>query len=352
MKFFYDSNVLSCLIVFFSTIPTPNKGMKAIFAIVFCCIVLPGYCRQIYTVQDGDWESPSTWYQQMPPNSVNDTVRILHHVSLHSNIILNTNDVLIIDTSGTLCGNDSLYMYDNSELINYGFLGLYYWEQDGPGCYSVNITEADIDIGEEGASFNGGTFFDSLGCVIVHAGLQKCNYSCSVDTPVFVQVDQDIATFILDSSGVSYEYYFGDGYSTTNNATWYQSHQYADTGLYDVIILIYVCCNPDTVYTTVHITYQPPPPVPPCDDSFSFVMGPNPADEQFIISRRFCTDREVTVKLFAITGQLVYSNRFSTVSEGMNATVSTNMLSPSCYVLDVEAGDVVYRKRIVVVHPD
>jgi len=330
--------------------------MRRLLFALLCMICLSCSARQLHSMANGNWEDSTTWFNSMLPDSVNDTIIIMHRISLHSTIILSTNDYLTIDTGASLCGNDSLYMYNNSLFINGGFTGFYYMELNGGFCENAGL-QARMDVGQAGISDNGAGFEDSLGCVIVHNGPQACLYTCTFDSTIFVHIDSNVVTFELDTTGLEYEYYFGDGDSELYYTTYYNVHKYADTGTYHVAVMGLLCCSWDTLYTTVHITGTfatpppPPPPVPECTDTFAFVMGPNPANTHIDIFKQLCADTIVSVKVYTMLGQLVYNHSFTTTHALLAEQVNTTSLTPGCYLLDAEvAGNYYLHKKIIVVH--
>jgi len=219
------------------------------------------HARQLHTIRSGSWEADSVWYNQMVPDSLNDTILVLHHVELNSNITLSTNDYLHIAPGAWLCGNVDLYMYSNSNLINEGFLGLYYWEIDGGSA--LNDSTGYIDLGEAGGYFtNSGTYFDNdAGCMLVHPGAQTC--LCAIDTDIQINTTGRVIELIVAEYAPyqmyidnDYAYFFGDGSNIDTFGTTI-SHTYMDTGTYPVMIIFYGCCATDTVYRSVHITPSP-----------------------------------------------------------------------------------------------
>lgn len=72
------------------------------------------------TGQDGDWEDSATWSNSQALSGIcdNDTIIITYHVNFNNHLFL-SNCYLQIDSAGSLCGYDSVHLY-NSQLWEYG----------------------------------------------------------------------------------------------------------------------------------------------------------------------------------------------------------------------------------------
>ncbi len=318
--------------------------MKKTFIFFLLLWGLTGQSRQVYTIRSGNWEADSVWFNSLKPDTTGDTISVYHHIQLHSDIVLSTGSYLFIDSTGWLCGDHSLLMTNWSYLFNLGFLGLYYFE-----IYfarALNLAPGVVYIGEQGMYVHGiGSWFkDSLGCMKVHEGKQQCLFPCVLDTSFSVIANYSTLNFSTLVQPVIYDYDFGDG--TTLQTTEHQlTHTYSQSGDFTIRLIIYNCCGRDTVYRQIHVELPPPP----CADSTWFLLYPNPAIGGFWITKEFCDEEDIQVKIFTAAGQLTSTYSFKTVEKLLKEYISCFFLSPATYIVDIQSPTKSQKLKLVLV---
>lgn len=320
--------------------------MKKKFTLFLLILTHYTEATQLHTIKSGNWEADSVWFNNLHPDTTGDTISIYHHIMLHSNIFLSMNDYLFIDSSGWLCGNDSLIMLNGSYLFNQGFLGMYYIEMYN--AKGLNLAPGYIDIGNAGMHLHGlyFHFLDSLGCIVVHTGPQECLYPCVNDTTLNISLNFNAAVFETNyQSGVYYEYNFGDG-NFLNTSEHHVNHTYSNASEFWVQLIIHSCCGIDTVQKLLQIILAPPP----CVDSHLFFIHPNPTDEGFWIEKEFCDNENVTVKIYTIAGQLAAKYSFITTLKMVKEYIPCKLFASACYIVAMQTSMGEYRQRLVVAH--
>ncbi|MES2620746.1 MAG: PKD domain-containing protein [Bacteroidota bacterium] len=324
--------------------------MKKISIIFFLLSALAIQARQVYTIKSGNWEADSVWYNNLKPDTVGDTISIFHHISLNSDIVLSTGSYLIIDSTGWLCGDQSMLLTGWANFLSRGFLGLYYLEIYY--AFGVNLAPGIIDMGEGGMYSHGigSHFLNSRGCMQVHAGRQPCLFPCVPDTFLSFTANYNVVHFVTHQQPFSYSYDFGDG-TTLNTSEHQVTHSYSDSGEFEMRLIISSCCGSETVYRKIHIELPPPlpPPPPPCMDYNSFFIYPNPTTTGFWITKEFCEDEDVHVKIFSVTGQLVATHFFSTVDKVFKEYISSYFLSAATYIVDIQSPSKKQKLKLVLV---
>jgi hypothetical protein len=265
-------------------------------------------------------------------------------------LVLAENDVLMIDSGASVCDIDTLEMFNNAALILYGYLAANCITGADGDSYEFIGPSGFMDVGYGGAEFSGGQFEDSLGCTVVHAGNARCNYNCAADSNIFLHYNGPLVTFEADSNAVpgNYYYYFGDGQSS-GATTWYQVHAYNDTGYYNAMLVFYPCCNPDTILVTVHITtllYTGLLPTGWCNSTEPVIKNAMPVTNVIHLNHTFCNAVQGAVKLYSITGALLYTLPFT--GDQLDETIPVNTFAGGCYLLSIEtsAGD--YRQKVLI----
>ena len=324
--------------------------MKTLLPVIFFTLLCSSVgARQIYSVSNGLWGDSATWSNYMIPDSVNDTIVINHHVYTNGNIILSTNDMLIVHYGDTLCGNDSLFMWSSGQVFVYGCLSFLYYETIDldhgyePAFYEIGYG-ANVFMG--GFDLYAGTLEDSLGCLIVLSLADYCHVICETDTNVSIMTTDSTVTISFDLETVS-GIYFGDGSYLDIGFQTSVTHYYPDSGYYQIGIIKVTCCSYDTEYYTIHISYQAPP---PCIEGQGCTVYANPADGSVTIFQKFCTDRAVTVSVYTDIGQLAFKETAQTTDSQISLSVPTYQFTDGCYFIDMKSPGTQCRKKIVVVH--
>ena len=307
------------------------------------------YARQLHTVADGNWTDPQIWYNQLTPGSTYDTIEVFNHINLsNSYLVLAENDVLKIDSGASLCGIDTFEMFNNAKLIVNGYLATDFFTGAGNGNSEFIGPTGFMDIGYGGAA-EFGQFTDSLGCLVVHLGNAHCNYTCTYDPNIFLHYNGSLVTFEVDSNAIpgNYVYFFGDG-ENSGQTTWYQVHEYNDTGYYNATVVLFPCCTPETLSVIVHVTtlYTGLLPMGWCHTTGPVIKNAMPVTDAIHLNHIFCTGVQGVVKLYSITGALHYTLPFT--GNELNEVIPVNTLAGGCYVLSIEtdAGD--YRQKVMI----
>src|ERR1019366_2441850 len=124
--------------------------------------------------------------------------------------------------------------------------------------YAYNLNSAYLDIGDSGMLMQGdGYFQDSLACMVVHLGPQRCLTQCLIDTSLQMSIAQHTVTFkTAGQPQAGYEYIFSNGKDiyAYDSLTSYTFHE---AGTYSVLVVISGCCKTDTLYRIIQITDPP-----------------------------------------------------------------------------------------------
>lgn len=87
--------------------------------LVFSLVWVSSQALTVRTLTPGNWENPACWsHAQVPTNP--DTILVDHFMVLNQNLTISAPTVLLVNSTGTICG---LYLFKNlcgSTFINYG----------------------------------------------------------------------------------------------------------------------------------------------------------------------------------------------------------------------------------------
>ncbi|MBC8320806.1 MAG: S8 family serine peptidase [Bacteroidetes bacterium] len=94
-----------------------------------------------------------------------------------------------------------------------------------------------------------------------------------------------------------------------------------------------------------------------CDDigeySFNkvgFIIIPNPANNQFVISAKDVMERNVTVKIIGIDGKIVFQKDFDVIGQIFNTTISSTTFASGVYTVLVSTGSKTGTNRLIIQH--
>ncbi len=108
------------------------------------------------TINAGFWNSTYVWFGGIvPPYSSSDTFLIQHPVAIDTTITLLSGSVFQIDSTGGICGHETMIMQSNTLLTIYGILELDTLYVDGGDVIADN--PGDITLTLSGIVSNGGT---------------------------------------------------------------------------------------------------------------------------------------------------------------------------------------------------
>lgn len=92
---------------------------KNIFIILIILIVYSVKALTVRSVSHADWSNPLTWTTgQVPTNP--DSIFISHYVTITADLIINSPTVLVIEATGTICGDYLLNIACGARWFNYG----------------------------------------------------------------------------------------------------------------------------------------------------------------------------------------------------------------------------------------
>lgn len=144
-------------------------------------------------------------------------------------------------------------------------------------------------------------------------------------------VNSNRADFTNTSTDANtYQWYFGDGFTSTDENP---THIYADSGLYNVKLVITNACSSDSITQTIHIltnTYQI------SSESAVIVLYPNPAGDQLYIDLGKKTANDLLVSIYSVNGKLVYKGDITSNSQ-IN-TVNISSLNDGLYFMTIYDG--------------
>lgn len=136
---------------------------------------------------------------------------------------------------------------------------------------------------------------------------------------------------------------FGDGTiapGTGNTA----NHIYTTQGAFTVRAYADSYCSSDTMELVISATTS----VNDVDNANGIELYPNPANDNFTIECAAITNGEVRVSLTSLTGTRVYNNTLAADGKRFTTTVDVSTLPAGVYMVELRAGDALYRKNIVV----
>lgn len=180
---------------------------------------------------------------------------------------------------------------------------------------------------------NGNTTETKDGYILVHPA-PEANFSFQVNSPdvQFTNSSQYASSYLWD---------FGDG--NTSTAT-NPLHTYIENGQYQVSLTASnVNCGSDVhtelvVITTVGIDEVV---------SGSITVFPNPSAGAFYLTSDETVDN-TKVSLYDIRGKLIFSDIRIILQSGETYRIGDDLLKPGVYLLNVSAGDLQYKKKLIV----
>ena len=154
------------------------------------------------TKSSGYWNNNNPWQNGVaPPLSTSDTIIIKNFIVITSNIELLGNAYLRIDSSGALCGHDTIFSNAGSSMTTYGILECdVLWVPGGhilfsPPGYIVLTQYAHLSNGaslNSSTNLNVGPWFD---CVSEISGIQEYNQHLF---NIYPNPVQDLLNFYCD----------------------------------------------------------------------------------------------------------------------------------------------------------
>ena len=156
-------------------------------------LVETSYAELIYSVHSGQWHHPATWSSNSVPLTT-DSVIIDHYVIFSDSITIDAAGNLLIDSCGTLCGNNCL----NGHFTNYGHMYIGCFNITGPS-YNYDTIISNNTSGS--GVFNGG-FLISYNYVLVGPNMPPCvippnQRAASTCSRVLTELDETTAYSIL-----------------------------------------------------------------------------------------------------------------------------------------------------------
>ena len=322
--------------------------MKNIYLLLLLVLLGQGslQARQLYSIADGAWQDANTWNNQQVPATRHDTITIYHAVTLHSDLKLDSCFVHIKPTGG-FCGDYKLTVERGSYLLNdSGYIGVYEMH-----IMDTVVNYGCLDVGEEGIMLSGGklTVDQNVGSTIVHYGRQVCPFPCpsQIDTTLHIQVDtvtKTVSFTFVNQPGIYISFDYGDGHREYNYTKPVQ-HIYEGYGEFIITVIFYNCCFKDTVQRRVY--FEPPP--PPCTEANSFNIYNNPSQGLVWIEKDFCLSEPIKIRVFALTGQLVYEDVLISTDNYIKENINLQFLSSAFYIVEAISSRATTRKKICIV---
>lgn len=158
----------------------------------------------------------------------------------------------------------------------------------------------------------------------------------------FYSVNNNTITFTNTSTNATSNTYwnFGDNSSTFGfNPT----HTYSAPGIYTIIQTEQNNCGPNTYTFTVTIG---PVSVNNLNLEQIFQIGTNPINESLIIETKVAL-KDLNVKLYNISGELIINKNLKNPPVGQVINYNAENLSPGIYILELNAGEKLFTKKIV-----
>lgn len=304
------------------------------------------HARQLYSIADGPWNDANTWNNLQVPSPKHDTITIYHAITLQGDLVLDSCFVHIKPTGG-FCGDYKLTVERGSYLLNdSGYIGVYEMH-----IKDTVVNYGCLDVGEEGIMLSGGklTVDQNVGRTIVHYGRQVCPFPCPsvIDTTLLMQVDtikRTVNFSFVNQPGIYISFEYGDG-DREYNYTKPVQHTYEEYSEFIITVIFYNCCFKDTVQRSVY--FEPPP--PPCTEANSFNIYNNPSLGRVWLEKDFCTDEKINIRVYALTGQLVYEDAVASTDNQLKASIDLHFLSSAFYIVEAISSRATTRKKICVI---
>lgn len=96
--------------------------LRLIF-IAFLLVLQSARALTVRTLMDGDWENPAMWSGSQVPASP-DTILVNHYMVINQNLTISAPGVLIIEQTGTICGDYLLETLCGASFVNKGHMYL------------------------------------------------------------------------------------------------------------------------------------------------------------------------------------------------------------------------------------
>lgn len=96
-----------------------NTMRKCALLLLFFYLGIPVKALTVYSVAHNDWFMANTWSTGQIPTAP-DTIIVKHYLTISQNLTIQAPTTLIIDSTGTICGNYDLINACGSFIYNYG----------------------------------------------------------------------------------------------------------------------------------------------------------------------------------------------------------------------------------------
>jgi len=160
------------------------------------------------------------------------------------------------------------------------------------------------------------------------------------DAQYTFSVNSNHASFNSTSTDANtYFWNFDDGnFSTAENP----SHTYADSGLYNVKLLISNACSSDSITQTVHILSVPNS---ISTESASVSVFPNPAGDYIYLRSEMMNSGDCFVRIYSVKGKLVLNSELNANKELNVLNISS--LNDGLYIVTVCNGEKMVKAKFV-----
>lgn len=252
-----------------------------------------------------------------------------------------------IKPTGGFCGDYKLTVQRGSYLLNdSGYIGVYEMH-----IIDTVINYGCLDVGEEDIMLSGGLLRvdQNVGRTIVHYGRQVCPFPCptTIDTTLTLTIDTPSKTITFhfnNQPGIYISFDFGDG-TREYNYTVGVKHTYEEYGEFNITVIMYNCCTKDTVICKVYFELPPPP----CTEPGDFNIYNNPTTGDIWLEKEFCNNELITLRVFSLTGQLVFQDYIYTSDKYLKTHINLAFLSSAFYIVEAKSARAATRKKICVI---
>lgn len=316
----------------------------------FCYSILVGGSNPhvILSACDGNWSSSSTWANGHIPLQT-DTVIITHNVILDNNVSVLPPGILIISSTGELCGNynlDAQFITNGSmqvnnltsegDCVNHAYLGTEgsysgsgssSWQMDGPVC---------------------------IGCPSVCNPTYTCCSGHFILYPDTIPHNWIVENQAVGIAPITYLWNWGDS-TTSTGAT--PSHIYNTAGYYNICLTITdgggctstYCDSAANIYKNgnaiinVNVILSPTSIVEQVQTDKSLTIYPNPSNGQFNIINEN-QNKINSIEIYNTFGERIYTIR----NIKQQYEIDLSSYPKGIYFVKFDNGTKIYNRKVIV----
>ncbi|MEZ4826556.1 MAG: PKD domain-containing protein [Bacteroidia bacterium] len=173
---------------------------------------------------------------------------------------------------------------------------------------------------------------------------QVLTITCTSPTAAFTltQNGLDVTFTNVSSNADSVLYDFGDG--NTSNAS-DPVHTYAASGVYNVCVVAYNFCTPDTTCQEISVIATG---IEDIAGLSNLLIYPNPSKGTFRMEFSLNRTDEISAEITTIRGRAVYKKDFGTVNGSFGETIEVEGVAKGVYFLRLRVGNQIMTRKLMI----